>query len=1674
MKTKLLGVLIGLVAMTMHSAPLAQALAPAIPPNIITTNARPIIMLNMSRDHQLFYRAYDEFSDLTGDGIPETSYAHSFVYYGYFDSDKCYSYSGTNNRFEPVSSASGRYCSGNWAGNFLNWATMTRMDVVRKVLYGGYRVPSLDTGSQTVLERVNLPTDSHSFAKYYRGPDMAQLTPFADTLTPNKVVAGNGNTSANRRNFFDSASNTLHITSNGTTPAAATTSTCQSLVNAFYLDIVDPDTGTTVPDPRKPSNYHCITHSVVIDTAFTLQAGDQIKVVNSSDATKYMQGVAINVDPGKTWFTMAIRTEGFVNPTNADVSTWTVLNLTATSATICNTTLGNNTNTRDNNSFSHTNTNPPIMRVARGDYQLWNANERWQCYWREEKSAGNGNDSVVTGLGAAPNNPFRDVQGVIVAGSGPDYVVRVTACNSSLIGSEKCKQYPSGNYKPIGLLHENGEENQAEFGLFTGSYAKNNRGGVLRSNVGSFREEVEYLTNGTFKTSARGIVYTIDKLRMFGYDYENGAYLGSIDGTCTYQLGALQNGKCGSWGNPMGTMFIESLRYLGGKAVTTDFDYDEAGSKDSLMGLPHPAWVDPFTRGTDIENTFGKNQCRPINSLNFNASVTSYDSDERSQWAPFATLPTTQSLVTLVNLVGSGESLGTGTWFIGNTGTIANRTCTGKTISALAEVNGLCPDAPSYKGSYALAGAAYWARNNAVRSVTTPQLAANPDAFKVKTFSVALSPGKPKIEIPHPTDSTRKIVLQPSYELKNATTQAVVGNGTLVDFRVIGIPTKTNGKFLIVWEDSEQGGDYDSDVSGILEYQVVGTTVHIFTEVFYEATNQPQGFGYTISGSTTDGAHFHSGIEGYNFTDATNLTITRRDGTAHPNVNASGGCNNCQVDQPASRASYQFSTTGAAGQLPDPLWLAAKWGGFTKVESGSTTPKTYFTAPTTDKSNWDVKKLDGSVGSDGIPDNYFLAIRPSELEKALNAAFKAIISASNTAPALASAQLQQGSLKYVASFDGDDGHGELKAFEVKPDGTFNVAPKWEGHSQLNALSPSERNVITNIGNSTGFQFTWSALTSIRASVFGGTDAAAEARLNWVRGDRTNEAPAGYALRKRNSSSLMGPVVNSNPVVTSKPGADYFGAAFPGYGAFVTAQSARASTIWLGSGDGMLHGFYADTKAGVEVGGNPIISFVPQMIHSRIVDLTNPALPKVQSFVDGTPFTGDVLPTTGVWKTYLFSAMGRGGKGMFALDITNPDDLVQANAATIFKWQFSTADDSSGDLGYNLSQVGSVNRTSEQASPIARMNNGKFAILQPNGVESANGSAALYILFVDGPTSGVWSSPTNYVKLVVDAGPNTGAAKNGLAQPTWIDTNNDGIADYIYAGDLQGNIWKFDVSNANPTQWKVAYANTDGSSKRPLFIATDGTKKLPITSALEYRFHPLGGVILIAGTGRSIAQTDFPDTSGRKDSIFGIWDAPLYTTAPYITDPTKLSDTTKPVGAQSPGLPRGLTELATRTFTRVTLDDTNAANGVVGDGFVTGGAIDWALHKGWYVQLKETSEMIISNPTISKGLVALVSIAPKDATADSCFNSPRAFITFLDPITGLLNKDLFLENTDSVVASKEITDQRVTLANDATNAKCASGEVSCVRVIDPKNDFTIKIANTAGRIYWREIPSLKTR
>ncbi|MBW1720250.1 MAG: hypothetical protein JRJ43_11980 [Deltaproteobacteria bacterium] len=138
----------------------------AVPP-FVSAGVPPLVMLVMGRNHKLYYEAYNDASDLNEDGELDVGYNPDIDYYGYFDSYKCYTCNSTSSRFEPSVTTTNKKCSGanEWSGDFLNYLTMTRMDCLRKVLYGGHR--STDTATETVLQRVYVPQDAHSWGKEY-------------------------------------------------------------------------------------------------------------------------------------------------------------------------------------------------------------------------------------------------------------------------------------------------------------------------------------------------------------------------------------------------------------------------------------------------------------------------------------------------------------------------------------------------------------------------------------------------------------------------------------------------------------------------------------------------------------------------------------------------------------------------------------------------------------------------------------------------------------------------------------------------------------------------------------------------------------------------------------------------------------------------------------------------------------------------------------------------------------------------------------------------------------------------------------------------------------------------------------------------------------------------------------------------------------------------------------------------------------------------------------------------------------------------------------------------------------------------------------------------------------------------------------------------------------------
>jgi type IV pilus assembly protein PilY1 len=394
-------------------------------------------------------------------------------------------------------------------------------------------------------------------------------------------------------------------------------------------------------------------------------------------------------------------------------------------------------------------------------------------------------------------------------------------------------------------------------------------------------------------------------------------------------------------------MYLEAVRYFGGLSKNASFD---ANDNSYISGLTDVnSWTDPLN---------ATNRCANCSIIMINASDISYDGDSLSM----AGLPGSPSATDLTDDVGDLEGITGNSYFIGTSGGSTDQLCTAKTINNLGSVTGTCPGAPRLDGTYNIAGIAHWARTEDVRDDLD-------DDQNITTYAVALSPAAPAIVIPNPVAGGNPVSIIPA--CRNS---SINGNCAIVDFKVLeqNIAAGT-GKLYVNWEDSEQGGDYDQDMAGIITYAFngAGTQIAITTEVKGQSTGYAMGFGYVVAGTTNDGYHVHSGIHGFN--DTTD--------TASPNdCTVVGGCD---AGDPASTITYTVGSSSAS-LLQDPLWYAAKYGGFNDYD-GDKNPNE------SDDSEWDVRDVSGSSTPDGIPDNYFPVTDPAYLQSRLETVLNAIL-----------------------------------------------------------------------------------------------------------------------------------------------------------------------------------------------------------------------------------------------------------------------------------------------------------------------------------------------------------------------------------------------------------------------------------------------------------------------------------------------------------------------------------------------------------------------------------------------------------------------------------------------------------------------------------------------------------
>lgn len=622
---------------------------------------------------------------------------------------------------------------------------------------------------------------------------------------------------------------------------------------------------------------------------------------------------------------------------------------------------------------------------------------------------------------------------------------------------------------------------------------------------------------------------------------------------------------------------------------------------------------------------------------------------------------------------------------------------------------------------------------------------------------------------------------------------------------------------------------------------------------------------------------------------------------------------------------------------------------------------------------------------------FISASKPDEFATGLRAALATIVQRTGSFSNLSanSTQINTGTRLFQASFVSGVWTGQLKSFPVTSAGASDVSD-WNASD---GIPTTGRRIFTHNGSG-GAAFP----TAVQVAALARTDAPAVSGADnaaYIAGTRTLElSNTGGTLRNRNH--LLGDIVDSAP-----------------------AFDERTSTVYVGANDGMLHAI--DSTNGAER-----FAYIPAGLN--FADLATLSKPDYthRYFVDGPIVLSSPSQTPA--SSVLVATLGRGGKGLFALDVTTPGSF----AASDVKWERTTTP--GNNMGLVLGQP-----------IIAKLNNGEMGLIVANGLNSPNDRAVLLVYRLN----------DGQLLAEIDTGAGSALAPNGLSAPTTRDVDGNGTVDYVYAGDMLGNMWKFNLSSASPTAWD----NT--SNRLRMFTAVNAAGQVqPITSAPSVARDPTTYQLWVFfGTGRFLTIGDISNTE--VQTLYGI------------------KDVTATIASRS-------TELQQR---RIVVAGT--VNGRQVRGFEAPTALDTTM-KGWYIDLLEppappgtaAGERIVSDPQVISNVLITSSILP---SSNPCLPGGSGYLNALDAFTGTSLDSSFFDIDmdgsfdDEVIVTGSGSTSRTTpvgslslsgmgtMGNLFTGGGGGGGGLICLNISDASIECErIRELRKTGRVSWREI------
>jgi type IV pilus assembly protein PilY1 len=771
------------------------------------------------------------------------------------------------------------------------------------------------------------------------------------------------------------------------------------------------------------------------------------------------------------------------------------------------------------------------------------------------------------------------------------------------------------------------------------------------------------------------------------------------------------------------------------------------------------------------------------------------------------------------------------------------------------------------------------------------------------------------------------------------------------------------------------------------------------------------------------------------------------------------------------------------------LFMAAKYGGFETLQpnSGGNTFNT--------KGN-PFQKEDGTNSNDvwqkpaepGEASTYYLQ---SSARGVLNAfedifgraasAASNIAGSSNTGRNLAA---QANSTIYQGSFDTADWSGDVQATVVQLTNgnlTISPTPTWSAANKLLTRASPETTRTIVVGNDgvtpipAAVPFTWADLsTNAKAALnrpdsVSAVDSLGARRVDYLRGKRTDEVAVAPATQPvfRPRAQLLGDIVNSGVAYSGKLPSSMNAA---GYAAFASASVNRTAAVYAGSNDGMLHAF--DAATGVELFG-----YIPSWVVPNLSLLTNRTYAaNHRSYVDSTPAVAaaDLGSGSPDWRTVLVSGTGGGGKGVFALDVTNPASFSASNVL----WEFTHEHDI--DMGFVVASPQILRfRTSARSATTATY---KWFAVVASGINNyvgtnangtySDGNPALFLLDLSKPAGAPWVLNSNYYKAMVPV--DTTLA---TTTPAGLITFKPefGAADEvvrIYMGDLHGKLWRLDFGERDgPSQWKMGDLSslrtiascTTNCTAAPLFIAKDAMGKVqPISMAPTVAFSGTMRANYVAfGTGKYLEVLD-KTTSGQQ-SFYVVYDD--------INSKNQAVDASSGsvVGGRQ-WLQAGTVDMVARTVTVPSFRWGRRTNADVSGSTST--------YSGWYFDFPDAGERQVFNIVVNGDLLEFNTLFPSSTTANICgsndgggnsyaMNMDSGSGSFIRSNVGVLGEAVVLQiavsevnrNSSITTSPSDSTGRRI---RRTTTKTLAAGSKGLTEVKTTTQEIV------TGRLSWRRI------